>query len=393
MFLGMEDIINDGRYELIRQIGGGGCGIVWSAKKKDTDTKVAIKRIPNLFRELDTVKRTLREIQLLRHFDHENIVRILDIIEPSSSEDFNELYIVYELMDGDLHKLIRSAQRLGNQVIQLLVYQILRGLKYIHSAGVLHRDLKPTNILVNRKCDLKICDFGCGRVGDVQAGRAGLKMTLLEHVQTRWYCAPEGLMSSSQYSTAVDVWSVGCILAELFGRNVLFQGRTNKEQLKRILGILGKPAEEEIAKIQNEEYRRKIQKQPQVPKKDLQQLFKDAPSQAIDLLDKMLQFDPAKRITVVEALRHPYFGELHDENDEPVANCKLNEAVFDSSLELTASSLRELMYEEIVVHYASLHPKQAAHPIPSTNEVPMIRSDEAESPPGSGELSTQLVAD
>jgi len=276
------------------------------------------------------------------------------------------------------------------------VYQILRGLKYIHSAGVLHRDLKPTNILVNRNCDLKICDFGCGRVGETQAsGRAGLKMTLLEHVQTRWYCAPEGLMSSSQYTTAVDVWSVGCILAELFGRKVLFQGRTNKEQLKKIMGVLGKPAEEDILKIQNEEYRRKIQNQPSVPKQDLPQLFPEASPQAINLLAKMLQFDPAKRITVVDALAHPYFAGLHVESDEPLAHCLFEEIVFHSSAELSASHLRELLYEEIVTHYTVQHNPTETQPIGtmpgSEHPSPMFRSDEAESPPGSSELTGTFV--
>uniref|UniRef100_A0A6N2K7E5 mitogen-activated protein kinase n=1 Tax=Salix viminalis TaxID=40686 RepID=A0A6N2K7E5_SALVM len=135
-----------------------------SALNSETSEHVAIKKIANAFDNKIDAKRTLREIKLLRHMDHENVVAIRDIIPPSQRMSFNDVYIAYELMDTDLHQIIRSNQVLSEEHCQYFLYQILRGLKYIHSANVLHRDLKPSNLLLNANCDLKICDFGLARV-------------------------------------------------------------------------------------------------------------------------------------------------------------------------------------------------------------------------------------
>ncbi|PNH00316.1 Mitogen-activated protein kinase 1 [Tetrabaena socialis] len=141
----------------------GPVGARGSAKNLDNQEKVAIKKIANAFDNVIDAKRTLREIMLLRHLGHENIVTIKDIIPPTHRDAFKDLYVVYELMDTDLHQIIRSPQPLSNDHSQYFLYQLLRGLKYIHSANILHRDLKPSNLLVNANCDLKICDFGLAR--------------------------------------------------------------------------------------------------------------------------------------------------------------------------------------------------------------------------------------
>jgi serine/threonine protein kinase len=145
----------DTRYTLIKPIGQGAYGVVCSALDNDTGEKVAIKKINKAFEHLTDTKRTLREVKILRHFHHENVIRIRDILRPLSLSAFDDIYIVTELMDTDLHQIISSPQPLTDDHTQYFLYQILRALKYIHSAHVLHRDLKPSNLLLNGNCDLK----------------------------------------------------------------------------------------------------------------------------------------------------------------------------------------------------------------------------------------------
>jgi len=187
-------------------------------------------------------------------------------------------------------------------------------LKYIHSAGVVHRDLKPNNLLVNSNCDLKIADFGMGRA----ASGPKINLTLLEYVTTRWYTAPEGLLYHQDYGSAVDVWSVGCIFAELLGRKPLFPGKDVYKQIELILDIKGTPSSEEIAAIPSEKVRAYVESLPFKKGTSLSELYPTASVAGIDLLDKMLAFDPKKRITVTQALSHPFLAELHDPDDEPV---------------------------------------------------------------------------
>lgn len=150
-------------YKLIKPIGQGAYGVVISALDSSTKKKVAIKKVTRAFDDTVDAKRILRELALLRHFNHENIVSVMDIIRPESVVSFEDVYIVSELMETDLHRVIYSRQALTDEHVQYFLYQLLRGLKYMHSANVLHRDLKPSNLLVNANCDLKICDFGLSR--------------------------------------------------------------------------------------------------------------------------------------------------------------------------------------------------------------------------------------
>lgn len=153
------------RYELIKQIGLGAYGVVCSCYDSKLKMKVAIKKVPNAFEDLIDAKRILREIKLLRFFDHENIISLLDIPKPETKTGYNDIYIVSDLMETDLHRVIYSKQDLSDEHIQYFIYQIVRATLYMHSANVVHRDIKPSNILVNKNCDLKICDLGLGRGG------------------------------------------------------------------------------------------------------------------------------------------------------------------------------------------------------------------------------------
>ncbi|KAL2342727.1 hypothetical protein Fmac_004012 [Flemingia macrophylla] len=323
----------------IRPIGRGVNGIVCAAVNSETHEQVAIKKIGNAFDNIIDAKRTLREIKLLRHMDHENIIAIKDIIRPPKKETFNDVYIVYELMDTDLHHIIHSDQPLSEDHCQYFLYQLLRGLKYVHSANVLHRDLKPSNLLMNANCDLKIGDFGLARTTSETD-------FMTEYVVTRWYRAPELLLNCSEYTSAIDVWSVGCILGEIMTREPLFPGKDYVHQLRLITELLGSPDDASLEFLRSDNARRYIRQLPQYRKQQFSARFPNMLPEALNLLEKMLIFDPNKRITVDEALCHPYLSALHNINDEPVCPRPFN---FDFDQQsCNEEHVKELIWKESV---------------------------------------------
>lgn len=323
----------------IRPIGRGAYGLVCAAVNADTREEVAIKKIGNAFDNRVDAKRTLREIKLLRHMDHENVIAIKDIIKPPNREAFNDVYMVLELMDTDLHQIIRSDQDLTDDHSQYFLYQLLRGLKYVHSANVLHRDLKPSNLFLNANCDLKIADFGLARTTSETD-------FMTEYVVTRWYRAPELLLNCSEYTAAIDIWSVGCIFGEIMTREPLFPGRDYVHQLKLITELLGTPDDASLRFLRSDNARKYVRQLPQYPKQQLSARFPNVSPLAIDLLEKMLVFDPSKRITVEEALCHPFLKSLHDINDEPVCPRPFH---FDfEQPSITEENIKELIWKEAV---------------------------------------------
>lgn len=323
-----------------RPIGRGACGLVCAALNKETNEEVAIKKIANAFENRIDAKRTLREIKILRHMDHPNIISIKDIIRPQRKEAFNDVYIVYELMDTDLHKIIGSDQPLLDDHCQYFMYQLLRGLKYVHSANVLHRDLKPSNLFLNANCDLKIGDFGLART-------TSETNFMTEYVVTRWYRAPELLLNCSKYTAAIDVWSVGCILAEILTREPLFPGKNYLQQLLLITKLLGTPDDTSLKFLLSDNARRYIKQLPQFPKQHFPAIFPNMSPLALDLLEKMLVFDPDQRITVDEALCHPYFSVLHEINAEPVCSRPFSYDFEQPSM--TEENVKELIWRESAV--------------------------------------------
>ncbi|XP_022943074.1 mitogen-activated protein kinase homolog NTF3-like [Cucurbita moschata] len=205
----------DTKYVPIKPIGRGSYGVVCSSTNQQTNEKVAIKKIKNVFENRFEALRTLREMKLLRHIRHENVIALKDVMMPAHRNSFKDVYLVYELMNTDLDHIIRSSQPLSNNHCKYLMYQLLSGLQYLHSTNILHRDLKPGNLLVNANCDMKICDFGLARTSKDK------DQVMTEYVVTRWYRAPE-LLLSCDYGTSIDVWSVGCIFAEILGRTPIF---------------------------------------------------------------------------------------------------------------------------------------------------------------------------
>lgn len=336
-------------YQILEVVGEGAYGIVCSAIHKPTNQKVAIKKIEPFERTMLCL-RTLRELKLLKHFNHENIISILALQRPVSYDLFNEIYLIQELMETDLHRVIRT-QKLSDDHIQYFIYQTLRALKCLHSANVLHRDLKPSNLLLNSNCDLKVADFGLARSIASTEDNFGF---MTEYVATRWYRAPEIMLTFQEYTTAIDVWSVGCILAEMLTGRPLFPGRDYHNQLWLIMEVLGTPNMEDYYNIKLKRAREYIRSLPFCKKIPFQNLFSNINNNinplAIDLLEKLLIFNPSKRITVDDALKHPYLKLYHDPNDEPMAE-KIPEDFFDFDRkkdELSIDDLKKLLYDEIM---------------------------------------------
>ncbi|KAL3238186.1 mitogen-activated serine/threonine-protein kinase FUS3 RNJ42_00519 [Nakaseomyces bracarensis] len=349
-------------FKLKASLGQGAYGIVCSAVHKPTGELVAIKKIVPFDKPLFAL-RTLREIKLLKRFHHENIIAIFDIQKPESFEKFNEVYIIQELMQTDLHRVIKT-QQLSDDHIQYFVYQILRALKTLHGSNVIHRDLKPSNLLVNANCDLKVCDFGLARIiedededddsakGEAPRRAESERMGMTEYVATRWYRAPEVMLTNAEYSKAIDMWSCGCILGELFLRRPLFPGSDYKDQLKLIFRVTGTPqkGDASMAFIKSHRARQYIASLPQYkPLAPLTDLFPSANPLGVDLMRRMLQFDPAARITAEQALQHPYLATYHVPEDEPAGEpIPPDFFEFDSYKEmLTTKDLKRLLWNEI----------------------------------------------
>ncbi|XP_067356381.1 mitogen-activated protein kinase 12 isoform X2 [Channa argus] len=238
---------------------------------------------------------------------HENVIGLLDVFTADLSMDrFQDFYLVMPFMGTDLGKLMKM-QRLSEEKIQYLVYQMLRGLKYIHSTGIIHRDLKPGNLAINQDCELKILDFGLARQADSE---------MTGYVVTRWYRAPEVILSWMHYTQTVDIWSVGCIMAEMLQGKPLFKGNDHLDQLTEIMKITGTPTQEFISKLDSEDARCYIRGLPKVEKKDLHKVLCTTNPQAVSVLECMLLLDPQSRVTAAEALMLPYFDEFREPEEE-----------------------------------------------------------------------------
>uniref|UniRef100_A0A7S2YQ03 Protein kinase domain-containing protein n=1 Tax=Entomoneis paludosa TaxID=265537 RepID=A0A7S2YQ03_9STRA len=264
-------------------------------------------------------------------------------------EDFNDVYLVADLMETDLHRIIYSKQKLSTDHVQYFIYQVLRGLKYIHSCKVLHRDLKPSNLLVNSNCDLKICDFGLARGIDhdfCETDRNGT-MLLTEYVVTRWYRAPEIMLACHEYSYPIDVWSVGCIFAELLLRKPMFPGEDYIDQLTIITEKLGKMPDADLDFVTSEKAKRFMKKLPNRPPKHFSVVFPGTPNDALDVMRQMMQVHPDKRISVNAALQHGFFEPLHNPQDEPVGTSSFDFSFESGPQKLNRLKLQELIWKEV----------------------------------------------
>lgn len=340
-------VFNIHDYKVHSVIGQGAYGVVAVGKRLDSDAVVAIKKIEPFERELFCL-RTLREVKFLKHFDHPNIIRILDIQKPLSFESFTEVYLIQEYMDADLHSVIR-AHELSDKHITYMLYQLLKGVKYLHSCGIIHRDLKPANLLVNEKCDLKICDFGLARLeNDTRKENSSF---LTEYVATRWYRAPEIMLSLSQYTKAIDIWSIGCILAEMILREPFFPGKDYRHQLLLIFEVLGTPSDEDLNFIKLQRAREYIaSKTPKQRKIPMKKIFRNANPNAVDFIEKTLTFNPDKRMVIDDCLNHPYVYEFRVPSSETTAEHIPQDFFFfdEYKEQLEMVDLKRMLYAEIV---------------------------------------------
>ncbi|XP_016422075.1 mitogen-activated protein kinase 14B-like [Sinocyclocheilus rhinocerous] len=286
------------RYQNLSPVGSGAYGTVCSALDTKTGLRIAVKKLSRPFQSIIHAKRTYRELRLLKHMKHENVIGLLDVFTPSTClSGFND---------------------------------------YIHSADIIHRDLKPSNLAVNEDCELKILDFGLARLTDDE---------MTGYVATRWYRAPEIMLNWMHYNMTVDIWSVGCIMAELLTGRTLFPGTDHINQLQQIMRLTGTPPDSLISSMPSHEAQNYISSLVYMPKRNFADVFVGANPLAVDLLEKMLVLDTDKRITASQALAHPYFSQYHDPDDEPEAE------PYDQSFEsreLDIEEWKQLTYEEVI---------------------------------------------
>jgi len=396
------------RYVFQKLIGKGSYGQVFLAKDKITKGNVAVKRLKVVDNPIYG-KRLLRELRILRLCTHENIITLQDVQQggPTGSP-LSELLLVFQYADTDMEKLIHSNRHFLKLHVQYFIYQILLALKYLHSCQVIHRDIKPANIFVNRNCDLFLGDFGLARgthtapshkssfkvplrkrgfegselppssveKGELEGQGIGpppmIRRSYTQHVVTRWYRAPELMLLDGKYTCAIDLWSVGCILAELLGmlkesnikpseRKPLFPGRTcfplsaedettytqHRDQLNVIFDVIGTPRKDQTSHIPSKDTRQYLLQLPKKKAKKLSRLLPGAGRSALDLLSKLLKFDPRERYSAEEALGHPYLEEVLDL--DAVSEAKSPPILFDfeSNDDLSMSQIRKKLEEEV----------------------------------------------
>ncbi|KAJ8755704.1 hypothetical protein K2173_022690 [Erythroxylum novogranatense] len=340
------------RYKILEIIGKGSYGVVCAATDTHTGEKVAIKKINNVFEHISDAIRILREVKLLRLLRHPDIVEIKRIMLPPSKREFRDIFVVFELMESDLHQVIKANDDLTREHHQFFLYQMLRALKYMHTANVYHRDLKPKNILANANCKLKVCDFGLARVA---FGDTPTTVFWTDYVATRWYRAPELCGSFfSKYTPAIDIWSVGCIFAEVLTGKPLFPGRSVVHQLDLITDLLGTPSPETIAGVRNDKARKYLTEMRRKQPVPFAQRFPKADPLAVRLLNRLLAFDPNDRLTAEQALADPYFKGLSKIEREP--SCQpISKLEFEfERRRMTREDVRELLYREILEYHPQL---------------------------------------
>ncbi|KAG2482974.1 hypothetical protein HYH03_018151 [Edaphochlamys debaryana] len=291
-------------YSTDRVVGNGSFGVVFQATCLETGETVAIKKV------LQDKRFKNRELQIMKLVDHPNIVKLKHCFYSHTDKDETYLHLVLEFVPDTVYRIskhyAKNNQRMPNLFVKLYAYQMCRALNSIHKMGICHRDIKPQNLLVNTEThQLKLCDFGSAKI--LVKGEPNIS-----YICSRYYRAPELIFGATDYTSAIDVWSVGCVLAELLLGQPLFPGESGVDQLVEIIKVLGTPTREEINAM-NPNYTEF--KFPQIKAHPWTKVFsKRMPPDAVDLVSKLLQYAPQKRMTAVQAMTHPFFDELRDPN-------------------------------------------------------------------------------
>lgn len=352
------------RYSLNQVIGEGAYGVVASANDVATGKSVAVKRIRRVLDTYPMATRILRELKFLRLLSgHENIIEVKDILVPSDRDRFNDTFVVFELMPCDLFRVINSTAPLNPDNIKFLMFQLLRGVHYMHAAGVLHRDLKPSNVLVDGQCRLKVCDFGLARavIRTTEDSDADLVLWT-DYVATRWYRAPELLVPrSTNYSTAIDLWSCGCIFAEMILRKPLFPGNDANHQLALITEFTGKPDLNVIQRLRSTRAQEVLGGMPMRGPKEMRSVFPlDTDPAVLRLIRGMLEFDPDRRMTARDALMDDYFTAWREPLGfgPPPRRLEPTEFDFEKRIGTRDSDGLASIRRELLVEICSYHPEK-----------------------------------
>lgn len=330
------------KYEAVQKLGKGAYGIVWKAIDRRSKQIVALKKVFDAFHNATDAQRTYREVMFLQELgNHENVIRLRNVIKADNNKD---LYLVFDFMETDLHHVIR-AKILEEIHKQYIIYQLLKGLKYLHSADLIHRDLKPSNLLIDSECHIKIGDFGLARSVNSEEDVGNIKLT--DYVATRWYRAPEILLGSTKYSKAVDMWSVGCILAELIVGKPIFPGTSTLNQIEKVLELIGMPKPEDIDSVDSQHTRTILNSIKITKKRSFSSMFAGASEDALDLLRRLLTFNPNHRLTAEEALKHKYVEQFSCPQEE--INHKGSIVIpMDDNTKFSIKDYREAIYADIV---------------------------------------------
>lgn len=290
-----EDKLSE--YQKIEKIGQGTYGVVYKAKHLPTGEMVALKKIRLETDDEGCPSTAIREISILKELrKHPFIVQLLDVIHGTDSK----LYLVFEFLLMDLKKYIDTVNGpIDKALIKSYTYQLCSGIEFCHARRILHRDLKPQNLLIDSKGLIKIADFGLGRP-------FGIPIRAYTHeVVTLWYRCPEVLLGGKRYSCGIDTWSIGCIFAEMVTKKPIFQGDSEIDEIFKIFQIMGTPTNKEWEGVEElPEYKTAF---PKWKPKNLKDLLPDMEPAGIDLLQKFLIYNPASRMSVRKAMSHPYF--------------------------------------------------------------------------------------
>lgn len=286
------------KYERLEKLGEGTYGIVYKAKNLENDVLCALKSIRLESVEEGVPCTAIREISLLQELDHPCIVKLYEVVHEEK-----KLTLVFEYLDQDLKQYLdERGGKMPHSKIKSFMYQMLKGVQVCHVQRILHRDLKPQNLLINKAGSLKLADFGLARA-------FGIPVRQFSHeVVTLWYRAPDVLLGSQKYSTPIDLWSAGCIFAEMVTGRPLFPGRDAKDELLKIFKILGTPRVADWPAMEDlPEYSEDF---PTFPAQELENVVPGLCEAGYDLLKNLLKYDPKERLTADQALRHPYFNDL-----------------------------------------------------------------------------------
>jgi len=342
----VEDHIKK-RFTLQKKVGQGAYGVVFKAIDKKTKEQVALKKLFGAFQDDVDSQRTFREVMLLQELNgHDNIIRLLNVIRAENDLD---LYLVFDYMEADLFNVIR-ANILQDIHKKFIIYQILKALKFIHSADIIHRDLKPSNVFINSDCHVKLGDFGLARTLDHNPNMGGL---VTDYVATRWYRAPEMILAAQKYAKPIDMWSVGCILYELLVGTPLLPGKSTKDMIRMMFGVTGFPDRKEYNEVKKEcriqiDYDDLLQEKIKKKKNILQMVQGYTHDEvAIDLLLKLLQFNPKKRLTAEEALEHPYVADFHNPEEEILCDHKIDVPLDDDN-KFSKEEYRQKLYDIVL---------------------------------------------